>query len=191
MIEIELSAKSIKQAIRHFKKAETEITGGRLMKAFLNKCYTRIIQMINLNIDSLQGYSSEIKEKIKGGWNKEIVGDTLIVTNTSDKAVFLEFGVGLIGESSPHPEAANEGYEYNIPTEHKDSDGYWRFYVWADMGDIDIQRKNYTIDKSLWRGQRLVIKTKGNEAQLYTYNALMDFVMNHEGQKIWNGLLGN
>jgi len=92
-----------------------------------------------------------------------------------------------VGEGSPHPQASEENYNYNIPTDYKKADGTWQFKTHSAEEPVDLKRRNYEI-KPLYRGQRLLISTKGNEAGLYAYNALMDFVMNNEGQRIWEEL---
>lgn len=192
IVNVELSHNSIKNAIKQLKKFEKHYVGfsseNSSMQKFLERCYYRIIEIANRYIDALEGFEEpEIKNSLKTGWSMSIIGGMLTVTNDNDKAVFLEFGVGLVGEGSPHPQASEENYNYNIPTDYKKADGTWQFKTHSAEEPVDLKRRNYEI-KPLYRGQRLLISTKGNEAGLYAYNALMDFVMNNEGQRIWEEL---
>lgn len=192
IVNVEMSHSSIKKALTQLKKFEKRYAGYTMnsesMKIFLEKCFYRITEIANRYIDALEGFEEpEIKNSLKTGWTMEIIGGTLTVRNDDDKAVFLEFGVGLVGGGSPHPQASEQDYEYNIPTEYKGNDGSWWFKTHTAEEPVDLKRRNYTI-KPLYRGQRLLINTKGNEAGLYAYNALMDFVMNNEAQKIWESL---
>lgn len=51
---------------------------------------------------------------------------------------YVEFGIGVRGSYSPHPEATSVGYQYNMPSEAKKEDGSWTFqdqrgYWWVDF----------------------------------------------------------
>lgn len=192
IVNVELSHNSIKNAIKQLKKFEKHYAGfsseNSSMQKFLERCYYRIIEIANMKLDNISGfYETDMKSRIKTSWSFEVTGNVMTVVNNSDKAVYIEFGVGAVGEEIPHPQASEAGYEYNIPTRYKKDDGTWSFYIKFEESGIDLRRKNYEI-KSVNRGQRIRVKTRGNEAGLYTYNALMDFVMNNEGQRIWEEL---
>lgn len=182
MTAIKMSLKSIQKAID--KISNINIDYKEVRDLFMVKCYYRLIELANMNLDAISDFEeSEIKTDIKTMWTYEIIGNMMTVRNNSDKAVYIEFGVGIVGEQDPHPGAGDTGYEYNITTEAKDSDGYWNFAVYGDR-PIDLRRSNYTIH-SRERGQRLLIKTKGNEPGLYVFNALMNFISNNEAKKLW------
>ena len=79
----------------------------------------------------------------------------------------VEFGVGVVGQSSPHKNIGEVDYEYNKPSRYKNKDNSWIFAVDNDS-EIDIQSK--FIDNRTEH----TVRTKGSPAVMYLYNALVD-----------------
>ena len=116
------------------------------------------------------------------------------IVNNAEKAVFVEFGTGIVGGQEPHynaNEASPQGYVYNYPTGHKFADGSWVFFTNKDELDIPqsaLIRNDLNIDTRYFNERdrdrtRLRVRTKGAVGVMYAFNALEDLRL--EYPKIW------
>ena len=182
-IEINFDVKSIRQAIKDIEKIKRKFKKD-IPNLFLDKCLEWI--MIRANEFYLPNIkmSSKIIGDISTRWRIErINSSSKRLVNDSDKAVFVEFGVGIVGETKPHPNSSKSipKYEYNIKTNRKDKYGQWRFRV-KENSDIDLVDGNYFQENDL-------ITTSGSPANLYLYNAAMDLVSTGAYKQIWQETL--
>lgn len=139
----------------------------------------KIIELSNHQLDLLD-IGDNIKAEIKQGWEKPaIINNVATVTNTADHAVFVEFGVGLVGSQNKHPMADTTNYQYDVNSEYKQADRSWTFIL-DEAEDLDISEKNI-INKV-----GLTITTKGQEGHLFVYNAIVDFTMKYYAEQIWH-----
>lgn len=182
-IKINFDVKSIREAIKEIegikKKFKKEIPD-----LFLSKCLEWVKDRANNFYLPNIKMSSKILGDINAGWRIEKISQNIKrLVNDSDKAVFVEFGVGIVAQSKPHPNSSNNNpqYEYNIKTNRKDKYGQWRFRV-NDSNDIDLVEGNYTQEENL-------ITTSGSPANLYLYNAAMDLVSTGAYKTIWQETL--
>lgn len=60
------------------------------------------------------------------GSGKEVNGNKAVAFMNGSQASFLEFGTGIQGQSSPHPDANKHGWEYN--TGATIVNNRWRYY---------------------------------------------------------------
>lgn len=179
-ISIDFNVKSIKNAIEKTKKIRQRLASKAPAK-FIQKSFDWIKNRANENLMNLTIGLGVIADIIES-WNVEIKGNVGRCYNTSNRAVFIEFGVGVVGQSSPHPNSSESGYEYNMKTPNKDSSGAWIFKL-DDENMLDIKAENILSDRDKHKN---TIRTRGQEAQLYLYNALMDFYKSDVPQKLWN-----
>ena len=175
-IKIKLSTSSISKAITELQALKVQLSSTNMLLE--SACY-RIIELANLRVDSIDGLSQEIKDGIKIGWARPAIsGNFAIITNTNDKAVYIEFGVGIVGEQVSHPNASMTGYEYDVDSPYKKNtkfgDRTWFFGVGPDEA-IDIRQKN--ILATIYARQGKTIATRGNEPGLYLFNAMLDFML--------------
>lgn len=184
-ININFDTKSIKEAIKEFQTIQKKMKSD-IPEIFLNKCLDQIILLAenNLNATSLD---RGIIANITGGWQRQVKGNSATLINNSDKAVFIEFGVGVVGQRSPHPKASEENYEYNKESASKMYGGAWRFKNDSWLGS-DIMNE-YVISYDMALGGDEYITTEGQPAQLYLYNALMDMQSQGHFKRIWNEVL--
>jgi hypothetical protein len=178
-INIYLNPDSISSAIsqlNYIKNVFPKMVSELLMGAALI-----VTEKANLYID-ISDIGNLVKEDIKSGWVYEPIpsGMGIIVKNTSDKSVYVEFGVGIVGQQDSHPNANVTGYEYNKDSPSKSSDGSWAFFVDSERLDLPI---NSLLAHNWYKGkrgkngiagQRLFIMTKGAKGVWYTYNAIAD-----------------
>lgn len=177
-LHVELSPKSIQEAIKKLQFAKKQMKGN-MMKDFLEDVCMWIIKKANMHLDN-SDIGEDVKLIIRNAWQftieengaklinnanvEKIIGGE---TQTIPIAVLVEFGVGIVGQSSSHPNASEEGYEYNKPSRYKNRDNSWIFSVDSDI-NIDIQTK-YIDNRT-----EHTVRTKGSPAVMYLYNAVED-----------------
>jgi hypothetical protein len=179
-IVIELNKKSVENAIKKLNEVEKKLKDGVMISDFLaGVCEWLIFRASTYVKDSDIG--ENVKSDINAGWSYVVSGKNAKITNNSDKAVFVEFGVGSMGEQIPHDNAEQTEYQYNVNNRH-----YWVYNV-DSVEDVDMH-KGYIAkprkDGSIW------IITKGSWRVMYAYQAIVDAkvdLMNQNGQiaQIW------
>jgi hypothetical protein len=127
-----------------------------------------------------------IKSEIKASWVINQTLNSAILTNTSEHAVYVEFGVGIVGESAEHPRANESGYQYNVPSDAKDNTGGWKFPL-PEEEFVDLPRDKYTVGG---KKEQKWVYTRGSKGCWYAYNALTDLATYPQNLKtIWKEVL--
>lgn len=188
-IKIGLNQKSINNAIKTLNKAKNQLE-NQMTVDLLNGCYEWLKKRAN-ELLSYSDIGENVKNGIMDGWTIETISaNKVIVKNTHEKAVYVEFGVGLVGEESPHANASETNYEYNVESDSKDENGMWGFYV--NSSDLDLPQSSLEfgtvrlIDKDRKKQRnRLFVKTSGAKGIMYAYNALMD-LKEYGAKEVWN-----
>ena len=150
-----------------------------MLDEFYYECYKYFVRSANYYLLS-SGIGDLIIAEIQSSWNYEKTLNGAKFTNEAEKAVYVEFGVGIAGSESEHPNASEAGYQYNMPSQNKLVDGSWIFKSYEDELDIPqkaITSKDYTADG------KLRILTSGTKGCFYAFNALEDLRL--EYPKIW------
>lgn len=111
--------------------------------------------------------SSEIK--VSGNIGKLSYGD---------KAVYVEFGVGIVGSQDPHPQAVQSGYKYDVDSIRKKRDRSWIFSV-SSEAEIDIRQEN------ILKRTENTVRTLGNQASLFLYQSALDFKSTGAYKELW------
>lgn len=171
-INVDLNAKSIQNAINALKTAERQLNEQMLNDFLIGACEW-IRERANGYL-ALSTVGSGVIAEIQSGWVIGVpTGGKIIMENTADKAVYVEFGVGVIGEQNKHDNADETGYEYNVPSESKSASGRWVFGL-EDETSLDLPDDSYKQKQA--KGKDLVwIITKGAKGTMYAYNAIVDF----------------
>lgn len=173
-ITIELNKKSIEQAkkqILYIKKILPKMT-----KYFMEDVALWLIDRANYHLNN-SDIGENVKIEIRNGWEYEFTNTGIKITNRTQKAVFVEFGVGIVGQGDQHPNASAEGYEYNLPTpykyagKHHDEDT-WRFTA-QSLEDVDLPKGSYEDNWKMASGAYKII-TRGSKGVWYAYNAIVD-----------------
>jgi hypothetical protein len=185
-ITIELNTESINEARKYLLNLKKQIP--KMEKEFLEGVAKWIVKQADGYIDRAD-LGSAVKSEIKRNWHyEETTNGVKIINNTNVErkvrgqtetvplAVLVEFGVGVVGESQPHPNSNQEGYEYNIPSPSKYAGNYhdddtWRFITYS-IESIDLPQDSY----ETWQmgSGALKIITKGAKGVWYAYNAIVD-----------------
>lgn len=190
-IEVNISnPKSIRNAIDALKRAKVTLV-DKVVEEMVFECCRAIQTRANANI-AVADLGENVKNDIQKGWRiwKTRRGYTL--SNEAEKAVYVEFGVGIVGEGKPHPDAITAGYEYDMPSDSKGVDGSWAFFTNKEDLDLPVS----ALDAHNWYRQtetdkrnRLLIFTRGTPATMFLHNAILDFVESSEPKSIWDGIL--
>lgn len=186
-ITVELNLQSIKNAINALTTAKNQLQ-GEMLKELIRRSVEQIKSLANERI-AMTDIGSKVKQDIMNGWEPiEYLGQTskwlgARLSNSAEKAVYVEFGVGIRGQQKPHSNAGIAGYQYNMPSGSKLPDGTWLFtteYDELDLPKSAIEDTHYNYSKGT-----LVIETKGTPATMYLYNAIVDFRDRQLARKIW------
>lgn len=190
-INIGYDTKSIDKAIKQIEEYQKKVQA--LIPTFLQRCAERIIQLANQNIDTRGGgigLGGGIIAEIKDGWYAQPVsitkkGASITIRNRSEKATYIEFGVGQRGASSPHDKASKLYYGYDINSHGENG---WYFYAHNGDANVDIGSANRDWEYELDNGT-IKVFTKGQEALMFAYQAVMDFAQSREPADIMEDLL--
>lgn len=189
-INIELNTNSIKNAINEINNLKKKLSEAK--KIYLIRCAEWIRDKANENLNGIQ-IGSSVKSLIQSSWHIDSYlnseNDKIILYNTAkleegkNLAVFVEFGVGIVGESAKHAEADSAGYKYNVPSAYKLKTGAWIFKT-NSTENISIPDNNYHILR-LDKNNDLIVYTKGSNAALFLYKAMKLFETSEAYKKIW------
>ena len=184
-IVVHLDQKSIKSAIKRLNNLKAQFQSGIIISEFLEGVCKWLIFKASTYVKN-SDIGENIKDDINNHWSYTVSGNSAKITNDSDSAVFVEFGVGSMGQKIPHDMASKSGYDYNVGNKINSS-GYWVFKAESEE-DVDMH-KGYMAkprsDGSLW------IITKGSWRVMYAYQAIVDAradLLNRNGEiaQIWN-----
>ena len=159
VIRFSLDNKEIDRAIKELKQFKKE---------FLKKCNSLVQELTDLGVDIAKVevtqldavYSGELRDSIEGYYSPTYnVG---IIKAGAYYAVYVEFGTGVGGSQSPHPNP--QGYTYDINAHGEDG---WVYY-------------NDDIGEFRW--------TKGFKSRPFMYNTARQ--LEKECEKIAKGVFG-
>lgn len=190
-INIGYSTKSIDKALKQIEEYQKKLQS--VIPKFLQRCADKIIENVNerLSIEgSALGLSGSIIADIQKGWKAQPVtqtanGHSIKILNETEKATYIEFGVGAIGARSAHKQASQLGYGYDL---NNHGNWGWSFYVHNDDDKIDIGTQYRDIE-SIKKDGTIEIVTRGQPATMFAYNGVMDFVAKKEYVPIMEELL--
>ena len=192
-ININFDVKSIKNAIKEIQAVQKKMQ-KEVPQAFLRKCAKWIINKAKdyLNVS---GIGQSVIAEINDAWddNPQPIGNTIIVKNNTMRSVWIEFGVGRVGAENAYDttkfNADMKDYQYDTQTrfKHTDEKGdrWWIFRVDNDA-DIDL-RAEYILSSRAEHPHS--VRTEGQPAQLFVYNALMDFISTNAYKTLWQETL--
>jgi hypothetical protein len=123
-ITLDLSTRDINRAIRDLKRYKREL--NKKVSLLIKTLTDYGVDVAKAQIRELGAwYTGELESSITGYFSPTVGAG--VIKAGSPYAVFVEFGTGVVGERSPHPQA-NTLWTYNTPSEHKDETGGWWYY---------------------------------------------------------------
>lgn len=187
-INIDLSKKSIENAIKQIKAVQKKVQKD-LPRVYLEKCVAKIIELANQNLMATN-IGSKVKSIIQSQWKiSPVVGNKITLSNTAqlesgkNLAVFVEFGVGIVGQENSHELAKEANYQYNVPSSSKKENGQWSFGTADGESYMNLEREYYeTYD---FGDGVLTIVTKGSPATLFLYKAWKTFETSGLYKTLW------
>lgn len=185
-INISLDKKSIKSAIEQVKAVQKKIK-TELPKVYLQKCVAKIIEIANRNL-AIVDIGSEAKTLIQTSWQiSPVIGNKITLSNNAEFeqgkniAVFVEFGVGVVGKGQNHTLASETNYQYNVPSYSKLWDK-WYFTLEGGAERMNIE-SNYYESQNTKAG--VMYGTKGSPATMFLYKAWKEFQTSGLYKTLW------
>lgn len=159
-ISFSLTKSDINRAIREIRACKAQLTEA--MNALIRELAEQGAQIAKMQVASFDAVDTgELEGSIYGYFDPESrIG---YVIAGAAHAFYVEYGTGVVGANSPHPEAAEAGWEYAIgPTIHQTKDGRigW-FYDASTDGDYVVSGSGQ------WRF------TEGQPSRPFMYNTLV------------------
>ena len=174
-ITIGLSRKSIDDAIEQL-NAEKKRLKQMKIELFEEAC-KYFLNQANTYIDR-RDIGQDLKEELKASWHYSISEKGVKITNSCEKSAYVEFGVGIVGQSYPHPMADENDYEYNTDTISKQPDGSW--YFRSAENELNVRQKDVTV---VGGTDELLYHTFGSEGAMFAFDALID--LQHHIRPMW------
>ena len=175
IITIGSDKKTLQEAKKKLQNIKKQIP--QMIDEFYYSCYLKFVEYCR-NYLFASTIGENIKSEIALGWEYQRTNSGATFINKTEKAVFVEFGVGVVGLDNYHSNAKKENYNYNIGSKIN-ADGSWIFNV-TDKSDIDIE-SGFILNET-----EHTVRTKGSPAVMYAFNALED--LRFEYPKIWENI---
>lgn len=169
-ITVELNQKSIQEAknkLLYIKKVLPQIK-----KDFMESVAKWLIERANYHLKN-SDIGENVKNDIIDGWVYNFTPTGVQITNNNEKAVFVEFGVGVVGQSQEHPKASVEGYEYNVKSPYKDRKGTGTWVFKSTLQNLDLPQANVEFAYNNSNTDYAIV-TRGAKGVWYAYNAIVD-----------------
>lgn len=183
-IPIKLEKKSIENAIKTIEKVKNQLKTDVINDFLLESC--KWVKIKANEYLETSGVGAKVIREIQLGWNISIEDNVAKLINISDKSVYVEFGVGIIGRENSHPLSEKSHYQYDIDTIYKNKNTRsWTFGETGGEEYVDLN-KNYYEAYDFGDGV-LTIVTRGQPATMYAYNALIDFKM-YGAKNVWKNI---
>ena len=115
------------------------------------------------------------------------------IETTLEELTYIEFGTGIVGQGQPHEQAADRGWEYNVPSIYKEEMGSlglpdtWSFSQ-DPTAPLDVQEKNIIGTRQMPNGETRYW-TKGQEAIRFMYLTMEMFYNGGVCEKIMREII--
>lgn len=171
---------SIRSAINQLQTVKQSIM-PRMIRTFLIRSCEKVKELANKRV-AYADIGENVKKEIQTGWEEiEVLGNSAILRNTAEKAVYVEFGVGTKAKENPHPNQSVASYQYDVDSKYKLNDRSWIFKI-DDESNLDISLNNV-----LSRREN-TIRTQGQVGYMFLFNAIEDFRTNNFAKQIWDNV---
>jgi hypothetical protein len=169
-INVELNKASIKNAIKQLEYVKKVMP--IINRNFLEDVAMWVIERANFHLNN-SDIGENVKIDIRNGWEYDFTPTGIKITNRTQKATFVEFGVGVVGQSDPHPLSSIEGYEYNQDSPYKDRGGSGTWVFKSKLVDLDLPQNNVELAYNASQTDYAIV-TRGAKGVWYAFNAIVD-----------------
>lgn len=186
-INIDFSKKSIENAIKQIKAVQKKVQKN-LPRVYLQKCVEWIKAEADKNL-WITDIGSSVKAKIQDSWKiSKVVDNKIVLSNNAqfesgkNLAVFVEFGVGIVGYENSHEMANKANYEYNVLTWSKDQEGKWAYTLDGGASRMNIESRYY---EAIGLNGDFQFVTKGSPATMFLFKAWKTFETSGAYKTLW------
>lgn len=169
IISFDLSDSGIKKAQSELNNIISKIkneVNAEFISLSLDWIKNRAIEYLNNS-----GLGSAIIAELQASFVKTVTGNVGTLVVDHEKGAYIEFGVGAKGGQTPHPEASELGWEYDVDSPYKSPLSRRWIFALNENEALDIRYEDVTqISKT-----NKVYSTQGSQGTLFTYNAVMDY----------------
>lgn len=179
-----LDLHTVDKAIRQIEEYQKHVKS--LIPEFLKRCAESVRDLANKKLESI-GYEGELVSAIQNSWSIKDDDGIVMLINSHDKAVYIEFGTGIKGETNSHKQASQADYRYDVKNHGIKG---WNFVYDPTVGldVLGLEEENFT---RLTKGKKagmVIVHTIGTPASMFLYQAASDFVNYKLYKRIWNEL---
>jgi len=146
---------SVRKAVKHAKSLKPDMDDA--IDSAITEIQSRVRKRLLVELARYNLADSELASSIEF----INVHQGFIVTVGTDHAMFVEFGTGLIGEESPHPDPSFDGADWEVNASGHGEEGWWYPTVESDPN----LKKYFSKSKGIW-----IAWTAGSEAKPFMYN---------------------
>lgn len=129
------------------------------------------------NEDNLTYPTGYFNTGIQNSWEITIQNGIGTLRNTYENSASVEFGIGIVGQMSPHEQASESGYAYNMMSGKKDDNNAWDF-VDEETGILFKDFQGYKGKSFMWNA---FCEYKDNKQYQVIYQRLFDKYMKKLG----------
>lgn len=171
-IEFELTEKSIQKAIDEVEKLQEDLE--RALSELARVLSEKGVEVVRIEIASMGAVDTSTLFDHMYGFYNESTHTGAIFTDVP-YAIYVEYGTGIVGAGSPHPEAGKAGWNYDI-NNHGEK-GWW----YPSPTGWYIPKGGLTNEEGLelaW--------TKGMPSRPFMYNTMreLEYYAKEEGGRI-------
>ena len=124
-IKVKLDTKSLGRAIKELKKYQKKVDGAG--ESLVHSLTEQGVSLAQLNASYMNIYDTG---ELVRGIDSQYQGDKGYVMSTAPHSAFCEFGTGVVGASSPHPNPTLAGWKYDINEHGEEGWWYWKDGEW-------------------------------------------------------------
>ena len=124
-IKIKLNTESLNRALKELKayQKKVDVAGQNLTHSLTEQG----VSLAQLNASYMSIYDTG---ELVRGIDSQYQGDKGYVISSAPQSAFCEFGTGIVGATSPHPNPTLAGWKYDVNQHGEEGWWYWKDGEW-------------------------------------------------------------
>lgn len=150
-IKLKLNTESLNQALKELKKYQkkVDLAGQNLTHSLTEQG----VSLAQLNASYMSIYDTG---ELVRGIDSQYQGDKGYVVSSAPHSAFCEFGTGIVGAESPHPNPTLAGWKYDVNQHGEEGWWYWKDGEWHWTAGMPSRPYMYDTAQML---QQMVVPT--------------------------------